>query len=289
MTRIVVGVDVSPAGAKALEWAVREAVARDLPLVAARAWLPPSIGMYYPAGSELAAHVPDACTDAEHVAAEQLKLACERVLGADRVESSAVAVMGAASEALVELGKDAAVLVVGTRGAGVFGRTLVGSVSSSVAHHATCPVAVVPEGAPATAERPRVLVGVDHSPESLAALQLAVEHARRHGAVLAPVFVHEPVLMPGGDLDLPALEACERQSLISAARTAGATDLLVEPEVLVGRPADVLTRTARPQDVLVVGSRGRGGFVGLVLGSSSTQALQHATCPVIVVRRAHDG
>ncbi len=286
MTRIVVGVDASPAGAQALEWAVREAIARDLPLVAVRAWLPPSFGLYYPAGSELAGHVPDACTTAEQVAAEQLKLACERVPGSDGAQTSSTAVMGSAAQVLVEVGADAAVIVVGTRGAGPLARALVGSVSSSVAHHATCPVVVVPEHTPSTTDRARVLVGIDHSSESLAALQFAVGHARRHGAVLVPVFVHEPVLTSGSSVDLPTLEACERQSLLSAAKTAGAHDVLVEPEVVTGHAAAVLTRTARPQDVLVVGTRGRGGFAGLVLGSTSTQSLQHATCPVVVVRGA---
>ena len=58
----------------------------------------------------------------------------------------------------------------------------------------------------------------------------------------------------------------------------------VRAEVLVGNPGASLKKLARPQDLLVVGSRGRGGFAGLLLGSTSTQLAQHATCPVLVVR-----
>ena len=68
----------------------------------------------------------------------------------------------------------------------------------------------------------------------------------------------------------------------AAAEAAGAAD--VQAEVLTGQPTAQLLATARPQDLLVVGSRGRGGFAGLLLGSTSTQLVQHAPCPVLVVR-----
>ena len=78
------------------------------------------------------------------------------------------------------------------------------------------------------------------------------------------------------------LEDSERHRLHDAAKAAGAAD--VQAEVLVGHPSAQLLATARPQDLLVVGSRGRGGFTGLLLGSTSTQLAQHAPCPVLVVR-----
>lgn len=93
----------------------------------------------------------------------------------------------------------------------------------------------------------------------------------------------------GTDLDLRHLEGAERRSLLRAAADAGAGDLDVQPEVCTGQPSAVLTALARPQDVLVTGSRGRGGFLGLLLGSTSTQCAQHATCPIVVVHEAARG
>ena len=65
--------------------------------------------------------------------------------------------------------------------------------------------------------------------------------------------------------------------------TARSPSFLVEPEVVTGHAGAVLLEMTRPGDVLVVGSRGRGGFRGLLMGSTSTQCAQHATCPVVVV------
>ena len=79
------------------------------------------------------------------------------------------------------------------------------------------------------------------------------------------------------------LEVSDRRSLLTQAQAQGAGDLLVEPEVVTGHAAAVLLEMTRPGDVLVVGSRGRGGFRGLLMGSTSTQCAQHATCPVVVV------
>ena len=72
MDRIVVGVDPSPAGQAALRWALAEAVARAVPLLAVRTWLTPVFGLYYPAGTELAEAVPQARAEAQQVAEEPL-------------------------------------------------------------------------------------------------------------------------------------------------------------------------------------------------------------------------
>jgi nucleotide-binding universal stress UspA family protein len=216
---------------------------------------------------------------------EQLKLAIEQVDGADTVACTTAAVLGAASQVLVEQGAQSAMLVVGSRSHGVLSRAVLGSVSSAVLHHASTPVTVVPEPRDVDGAAPRVLVGVDHSPAALAALTAAVDQARRRGATLVPVFVHEPLEAPRGRghaAGLTRLEDSERHRLDDAARAAGAAD--VQSEVLVGHPSGELLGFAQPQDLLVVGSRGRGGFAGLLLGSTSTQLAQHAPCPVLVVR-----
>jgi nucleotide-binding universal stress UspA family protein len=284
MSRIVVGVDASPAGAAALEWALREAVSTGASLHAVRAWSPHAYAMeaYVYAAADVD---PLASTTAQLEADEQLKLTAELVAGSDVVTCTARAVLGSASQVLVEQAKDGALLVVGSRSHGALSRAVLGSVSSSVLHHATGPVAVVPEPRADDGTPGRVLVGVDHSPASRAALALGADQARRRGVTLVPVLVHEPIELPRGGVhppDLALLEDSERHGLEAAAEAVGGGD--VQAEVLVGHPGARLLARARPQDLLVVGSRGRGGFAGLLLGSVSTQLAQHAPCPVLVVR-----
>lgn len=284
MNRIVVGVDPSPSGAAALDWALREAVSTGSSLLAVRAWMP---GPYAMQAYVQAAHNADttAAAQAQLDADEQLKLAVERVPGSDEVTCTAAAVCGEAAQVLVAQAEGGVLLVVGSRGYGALSRAVLGSVSSSVLHHATGPVTVVPDRRDHDRTAPRVVVGVDHSPGALTALAAAAVHARRREVTLVPVYVHEPIEVPRGGAHAPSLallEESERHMLEAAAKAAGATD--VQADVRVGNPVVELLALARPQDLLVVGSRGRGGFVGLLLGSTSTQLAQHAPCPVLVVR-----
>lgn len=289
MTRIVVGVDATAAGIRALEWALREALSQGASVTAVRAWTAPTFKIFYPVDSALANVDAEVGRNAQQLAEDQLKLAVEQVPGAEAVEAQAVAVPGPPAQVLVDQSQDASLLVVGSRGAGVLSRAVLGSVASSVLHHATVPVVVVPEVARAEGTdgvAGRVIVGVDHSRSSQQALSFAVDAARRTGRTLVPVFVHEPVMTIEAGVDLSSLEVSEQRSLVHAVHAAGATDIAVEPEVLTGQASAALNLLAHPHDLLVVGSRGRGGFVGLLLGSTSTQVAQHATCPVAVVRSA---
>ena len=285
MSRIVVGVDGTAAGRAALDWALRESVARRLPLLAVRAWLSPAFGHYYPEGSDLAGHESEAGHEAQLQAEEQVKLARDRVPGAEFADVQTVALMGSPAHALLDAAADAALLVVGSRGEGLLSRLVLGSVSAAVLHHAHCPVAVVPARPAVVGAAPRVLVGLDHSEPAARALSVAIEVARAHAAVLVPVHVHGPIEATtrlGARVPV-GLEAADRQSLLTQARSQGAGDLRVEPEVVTGHAVAALLEMAGPADVLVVGSRGHGGFRGLLLGSTSTQLAQHATCPVLVV------
>jgi len=284
MATIVVGVDPSTAGRKALVFALREALVRSADVVAVRTWMPPSFAMTYPIASVVTELEQEAAAEARTVVEEQLKLAVDEVPGADAVPRRALAVHGPAAQVLVEAARDAALLVVGSRGLGALSRTVLGSVSSSVLHHASGPVVVVPAAAEVGARIGRVLVGVDHSPQSHEALRWGVEEASLHDAPLVPVHVHQHVVTGEECVDLPNLEQAERVALRAAAGAAGAADRAAEPEVLVGHPAASIEELADPADLVVVGSRGRGGFAGLLLGSTSTQLAQHATAPLLVVR-----
>jgi nucleotide-binding universal stress UspA family protein len=284
MATIVVGVDPSTAGRKALAFALREGVVRGAEVVAVRAWMPPSFALTYPVPAVVTEVEQDVAAQALTLAEEQLKLAVDDVPGAHAVERRAVAVRGPAARVLVEAAGDAVLLVVGTRGHGALSRAVLGSVSSSVAHHARGSVAVVPATAELDAPVRRVLVGVDHSPRSKVALRWAVEEAELHDAHLVPVHVHQHIVTGEECVDLPALEQSERASLRAAAAAAGGASRVVEPHVAIGHPAAALEELASPADLLVVGSRGRGGFAGLLLGSTSTQLAQHASAPVLIVR-----
>lgn len=148
----------------------------------------------------------------------------------------------------------------------------------------------------------RVLVGVDGSPSSARALRWAADEARRRGAELHVVHVWRLPLYaipdPGGvvvsslgDLDHEVVETLERQARevleesVAKLRRETGGDLGVElrAELLRGDPARELVEAAAGADLLVVGSRGLGGFEGLLLGSVSQKVVQHAPCPAAVV------
>lgn len=286
-TSIVVGVDRSPEGSAAVEAALREAVLRGAPLLAIRAWTD-AVSAGYPVG-QMAPLVPTSAEEAEaqarRVAEDLVKETAPRVPGADGVDVDVRALRGGVGRTLVEAARDAALLVVGTRGGGPLSRAVLGSVAEYALHNATCPVIVVPAKSAVTGGPARVLVGVDHSAASLAALRWAAEEAARRGDALVPVLVRDGT-WAGDDENGPLteLEAIERRSLRDA--VPAAPGLRVEPEVGVGHPGRALLALARPPDLLVVGARGRSAAIGALLGSTSTYVVRHAQCPVAVVRRA---
>lgn len=281
MDGIVVGVDESPASAAALRWALAEGVRRGRRVTALAAWTDlASAG--YPLGGVMVTDPAKVEKLALENAAASLKAATADVPGADSIETSAVALRGPAAAVLAEVSRTADLVVVGTRSASALSRAVLGSVSSSLLHHASSPVVVVPEPRSAGTRAPRVVVGVDHSAPSLVALRWAAEFADRAGLPLVPVYVREPSLRGSSDdLSLAELEDHERAALRAAV---GAHQGPVEAEVPSGHAGEELLGLAEPQDVLVMGSRGRGGFTGLLLGSTSTSVAQHASCPVVVLR-----
>jgi nucleotide-binding universal stress UspA family protein len=144
-----------------------------------------------------------------------------------------------------------------------------------------------------------IVVGVDHSDGARAALAFAHDEARLRGATLRAVHAWQfgyvgysgfegamPVL--GGDIHelraaaAAALDATLREALPDAG------GIEIEPRVVEGSPGAVLVNESRDADLLVVGSRGHGGFAQLLLGSVSQQCAHHAACPVVIVRSKPD-
>ena len=136
-----------------------------------------------------------------------------------------------------------------------------------------------------------IVVGVDGSEGSVHALEFALEEARNRGADVKavaawhiPATAYETGWVPVA-VDPGSFEKIARDALDTSLEAAGAagSGVSVTPIVREGQAADVLVAEAREADLLVVGSRGLGGFKGLLLGSVSQQCAHHASCPVTIV------
>jgi nucleotide-binding universal stress UspA family protein len=139
---------------------------------------------------------------------------------------------------------------------------------------------------------PRIVVGVDGSPEAVTALEFAIEEARLRSAALHVTYAYPAMAsqLTGSTADdyYAQVEGEARELLQRIKAAAPTTDGLdVEWLGVPGNPAEVLIEASRAATLLVVGSRGLGGFLGLVMGSVSSQCVHHSHCPVLVVREEH--
>src|SRR5690606_25069003 len=170
-----------------------------------------------------------------------------------------------------------------------FQRGLLGSVSTAVARHAWCPVAVIHADAPldsATAGRP-VLVGVDGSDNSAPAVALAFDEAARRNVGL--IAMHSWSDTSGLDFPIRDWDDVKNSADRALAETLAGyheqyPDVAVQRIVRVDRPARSLHDASADAQLVVVGSRGRGGFRGLLLGSTSDALLHSVDTPLIIVR-----
>jgi nucleotide-binding universal stress UspA family protein len=177
---------------------------------------------------------------------------------------------------------------------GGFSGLLLGSVGVAVTAHAHCPVVVVRGHLPAQTSLP-IWVGVDGSPESDLAAGFAFDEAARRGVPVAAIHAWEPPpaprrnTVPPLSYDAALIEVAERQLLDEdlASWRDKYPKVAVTTTVVPGQPGQALVEVSRHAQLVVVGSRGRGGFRGLLLGSVSQQLLHHAACPVAVVRETH--
>jgi len=286
--KIVVGIDGSDGAKAALLWACEEA--RRQPgtkIIAVSSWMSSMPQMSpWTAGYD----VP---LDLSEATAAELKASIAAVMS-DRfpdIEVEERVVCGSASAALIDQGVTADLLVVGSRGLGGFKGLLLGSVSHQVVTHAPCPTVIVPhrDGQPAanyTALR-SIVVGVDGSPNSIAALRWAAQRVHKSETVLRAVYgwLTPPTAVAPIGTGIPdtfikgAAEALD--GFIAAAELPD--DVHAVPVSREGSPAKVLLMEGRQADLLVVGARGHEGFVGLLLGSVATAIAHHAPCPVAVI------
>lgn len=277
---VVVGADGSEHGRAAVLWAADTAVAYGLPLAVLHA-IPDAAG------------VPRLIDEPTGVLGEALALVRETNPG---LVVRALQMPDSPVQSLLAAGRNADLIVLGSRGVEGFRGLLLGSTAMHVAPYAQCPVVVVHSGleggipfeADEDAGNPgQVVLGYDGSSASNRAAAFAFRHAQAIGCGVVAVsvepgrgepeteWIHPEDATPGSDTS-----AFHSPVIVTAASF---------PEVPVsfvagtGRPAEVLLSEAGGASLLVVGSRGVGGFAGLVMGSVSQKVLAHADCPVAVL------
>ncbi|WP_258724156.1 universal stress protein [Cellulomonas sp. NS3] len=302
MTRddvVLVGVDGSAASLHALDWAAAQAQAHGRRLHIVCSYSLPSFTAASLDGGYAALDDSAIQEGARAVLAE-----AKARVAPSGVPATATVATGDAAGVLVEMSHDVTLAVVGTRGRGGFADRLLGTVSSALPAHASCPTVVVPlrgadssrvvpDDAPLEPVAPvrRIVVGIDGSPQADLALRCALREAEVWGAELTAV-AGVPVGAGSGILAwLPAAvdheqvlaDAAEGLDVVVDRALADHPGLTVRRHVLDGTGAELLTEFSTATDLIVVGSRGRGGFAGLLLGSTSQAVLHHAVCPVMVV------
>ncbi|MFD1545061.1 universal stress protein [Nonomuraea guangzhouensis] len=281
---IVVGVDGSPQSLSAVDWAAREAAARQYRLRIVHAFLWPLMGVSL---EPPVMGPPDAGLQQE--AEQLLRTATDRARQiAPALDISTDLPVCAPAAALIDASRDAALVVVGHRGLGGFTGLLVGSVGVQTAAHAACPVVVVrdsPSGGPdetgpATGQ---VVVGVDGSDLSNLAVDFAFAYAALHRLGVVAVHAYQWRI---GSYYTDYLYQWPTRLLAEAVAECREKypDVPVQQKAVQGESTDVLVAESAGAALTVVGSRGRGGFTGLLLGSTSQRVLHHATGTVAIVR-----
>jgi nucleotide-binding universal stress UspA family protein len=284
LNRICVGVDGSPASQPALRWAAGEAAAHnaELHVIHAYEWRVAGDRVQIPEGiADLATSEAESVVE---TAVEQARAA------APGVNVRGEAVLNTAGDMLVKASGLFDLTVLGSRGRGGFSSLLLGSVSQHVATHAVGPVVVV-RGRPDAVVGP-IVVGVDGSPASEHAVRLAFEEAAARGLGVLAVRVYVPRYAGlGVDISVPVENpVVRREEELSdlfddiAPWREKYPDVSVRTVAVDGHTADVLIGLSSSSQLVVVGTRGHGGFAGLLLGSVGLQLLHHADCPVLVAR-----
>lgn len=288
---IVCAVDGSDASKTAAKWAANTAVKRGIPLRLVSSYSMPQFlyaeGMVPP--QEL---YEDLEAETLEKIEEAKKVAVDFVPGVDvshQIEE------GSPIDMLLDLSEQCTMIVMGSRGLGGLSGMVMGSVSAAVVSHASCPVVVVREDNHVTEETKYgpVVVGVDGSGVSQKAIENAFKEADARGAELIAVHTWMDMQVQASLAGLSAAQQQwqvveEEQNALLGQRLAGwherYPDVKVTKVVTRDRPVRALADASEGAQLLVVGSHGRGGFKGMLLGSTSRALLQAAPCPMMVVR-----
>ncbi|MYM19976.1 universal stress protein [Brevibacterium sp. 5221] len=320
---IIVGIDGSRASRNALAFAIGEAQAMGRTIRLVGAYTIPSVA----AATIDVSYVPIDDSAVRAAVTASLKEAAAEVRAAG-VGVEAVIEIGDAAGVLVEESRQASLAVVGSRGRGGFAGRLLGTVSSALPAHSLAPTIVVPvswsldgqrrpevsssqpvrsargadfeqggdgETYPGLDFSGSVVVGIDALGKDSPALWAAAEIAVRRGTplhivgVITTTVVGPEWLPSASDMKRFVDEGADKIALAAAAVAQQHPELTVDWTLFDGQPAEVLVRASDTADILVIGSRGRGGFAGLLLGSTSQSVLPYAKCPTMVVRAKREG
>ncbi|MBB2946370.1 nucleotide-binding universal stress UspA family protein [Actinoplanes lutulentus] len=282
---VVVGADGSASSLAAIRAAATDAVERGRPLRIVHAFIwaeltgPDGGTVYGPHDTRMRA-------DAERILAAAL---VEAEKAAPGVHATTAVVDGNPAPVLLSESRNAVLLVIGDRGLDGFRSLLLGSVALHLTTYAACPVLVIRGREHATGP---IIVGVDGSTGSEAAIGFAIEQAARRKTGLTAVRAWDafdvwgqkdtmPLVSEPGDLE------AEEHRVLSESLAGWAQrypEVTVQQEIVRGRAATVLIEQSQHAQLLVTGDRGRGGFAGLLLGSVTQTVLHHAHCSVAVVR-----
>ena len=279
--------DGSTPSLQAVRWAAGEAARRSTSLLllhatsVAAVYVGPASSL--PVAEEVQAHI-DREASAVLAAAQQAAAAVGGIEVRTRVDAESPAV------ALRQASRSAQALVLGASGRGALG-TALGSVTLAAASHAECPVVVVRGDDNATPDRP-VLVGVDGGPLSDTALSHAFDAAAARGSSLTALHVWDDNDTQRYHLshyfELRGWEQMKhREERALAERLAGWSERYpqvdVERRIEYADPPKALVEASTGCGLVVVATRGRGGFAGLLLGSTALALIQLAACPVMLV------
>jgi len=287
VNRIVVAVDGSPASNAAVCWAARDAAMRHVPLTVVH--LVNAIVPMYPAIPLSTGVAVWQEEQGRQVLEQSVKIAEDTIKTERSIDIKSELRCAPPVPTLVAMSREAELLVVGSNGRGAVVRLLLGSVSSSVVRSAHCPVAVIRDEDPLMPhpQQAPVLLGIDGSPASELATAIAFDEASRRGVELTALHAWSDVdvfELPG--MDWSAVKSEAERSL--AERLAGwqerYPDVTVHRLVARDRPARQLIEKSESAQLVVVGSHGRGGLTGMVLGSVSNAVVHSVRMPVIVAR-----
>jgi len=280
---IVVAVDGSSQSSVAASWAARDAVLRNVPLTVVHAVATPTTTwppVPYP--DSLVTALED---EGKKAVMHAVKIA-EEAMSDSKVPIKRQLVYSTPALALINMSEQAEMIVMGTAGRGLLARGVLGSVSSTVVRHANCPVAVIHDEDLLDPQAP-VLVGIDGSPVSESATEIAFDQACRRGVDLVALHAWSDIAVSDfHEHDWSALEGEAQRSL--AESLAGwqerYPDVSVRREVVRDKPARQIAERSEAAQLVVVGSHGRGGLTGVLLGSVSNAVLHSVRIPVIVAR-----
>lgn len=284
---MVVGVDASASSNAAIRWAAHHAGMHNLALRLVHVAAAPSItDVMVPVPTDLGEWQDTQARAVLREATELVARVGEETGAPVRISDTEI-YHAAPVPTLIDLSKGVDMIVVGSRGMGAFRRGLLGSISTGLIHHAHCPVAVIHDGPTPPSHLP-VVVGIDGSPASVEATAVAFAEASRRGVDLVAVHAwSDDSLFAVPGVDWAAVAVGEEEVL--AQRLAGMSqdypDVTVHRVVVRDQPARYLAEQAQSAQLLVVGSHGRGGFAGMLLGSVSTALAHTVTIPLVVARR----